>query len=71
MNSCGFTTWKEDYWLQMGIKYNSDDSIEHHKACLIMLENRRVASIHFNETFALVAKMSSICVFLSDATIQD
>jgi hypothetical protein len=52
------------------IKYNSDGTIERHKARLVILGNNQVAGIDFNETFAPVAKMVSIRVFLAVAVIR-
>ena len=39
------------------IKYNSDGSIERCKTCLVILGNKQVEDIDYNETFAPTAKM--------------
>lgn len=52
------------------IKYNYNGTIEHFKAQLVILCNNQGEGIDFNETFTLVAKMVSICVFLAVAIIH-
>lgn len=52
------------------IKYKADSSIERYKARLVVLGNRQVAGIDFTETFAPVAKMTSVRLFLSVAAIR-
>lgn len=47
------------------IKYNADGTIERYKARLVILGNNQVAGIDYNETFAPVAKMVSVRVFLA------
>lgn len=46
------------------IKYNSDGTIEQHKARLVILGNNQVEGIDFYETFTPVAKTVSVCVIL-------
>lgn len=53
------------------IKYNSDGTIERYKARLVILGNNQVAGIDYNETFAPVAKMVSVRVFLAVAVIRN
>ncbi|CAM8934225.1 unnamed protein product [Rhodiola kirilowii] len=52
------------------IKYRSDEIIERHKARLVVLGIRQVEGIDFTKTFAPVAKMTSVRVFLSVAAIK-
>lgn len=53
------------------IKYNFDDSIERHKAHLAILGNNQTEGIDFHETFALVAKMVYVCLFLVVAIVHE
>lgn len=52
------------------IKYKSNGDIERYKARLVVLDNKQLAGIDFTETFAPVAKMVSVRVFLSVAAIK-
>jgi len=52
-------------------KYNSDGTIERHKARLVILGNHLTEGIDFTETFAPVAKMVIVCVFLTVAAAQN
>jgi hypothetical protein len=51
-----------------GTKYASDGSVERHKARLVAKGFSQVEGIDYNETFAPVAKMSSIRLVLSLST---
>jgi hypothetical protein len=46
-------------------KYASDGSVERHKAWLVAKGFSQVEGIDYNETFAPVAKMNSICLVLA------
>ena len=52
------------------IKYNSDGTVEHHKAWLVILGNQQIEGIDYTETFALVAKMVTVRVFLAVAAAR-
>jgi len=52
------------------IKYNSDGSVERYKARLAILDNHQVEGIDFTETFAPVAKMVTVRVFLAVAAAR-
>jgi len=47
------------------IKYNSNGTVERYKARLIILGNHQIEGIHYTETFAPVAKMVTVLVFLA------
>lgn len=53
-----------------GIKYNADGSIERYKARLVVLGNTQTAGVDFSKTFALVAKIVMVRVFLSVAAAR-
>jgi len=46
------------------VKYKSDGTIERFKACLVVRGDHQLEGFDFNETFSLVAKMSSVRTFL-------
>jgi hypothetical protein len=46
-------------------KYASDGSVERHKARLVAKGFSQVEGIDYNETFAPIAKMNSICLVLA------
>lgn len=52
------------------VKFKSDGTIERHKAWLIVLIKKQKEGIDFNETFAPMAKMVSVRVFVFIATIK-
>ena len=52
------------------VKYKSDGSIERHKAQLVIRGDHQVEGFDFHETFAPVAKMTSVRVFLSVAVAK-
>ena len=50
------------------IKYNSDESIERCKVRLVILGNKQVKDIDYNETFTPIAKLVTVRMFLVVAT---
>ena len=46
------------------IKTRSDGSIEHYKACLVAKGFTQEYEIDYEETYTLVARISSVCAFL-------
>ena len=46
------------------MKYNSDESIERYKARLVIRGDEQIEGFDYNESFAPVAKMSSVQIFL-------
>ena len=53
------------------IKYLSDGTIERYKARLIAKGFTQREGINYKETFALVAKLTTVCCLLSVAALQD
>ena len=49
------------------VRYNSDESIEWYKARLVIRGEEQIEGFDYNETFATVAKMSSVQIFLAVA----
>jgi len=53
------------------INYHSDGTVERSKARLVIFENHQVTGIDYTETFAPVAKMTTVRVFLAVATAKN
>ena len=53
------------------IKYHSDGSVERLKARLVILGNHQVAGLNYDETFAPIAKMVTVRVFLAVAAARN
>lgn len=53
------------------IKYHADGSVEGYKARLVIFGNHQVEGIHYNETFAPVAKRATMRAFLAITTAKN
>ncbi len=53
------------------MKHNANGSVNHYKACLVSKEFTQTYDIDYDETFALLAKINTIQILLSFATILD
>ena len=53
------------------VKYKVDRALERHKARLVAKGYTQTHGMAYQETFALIAKMNTICVLLSFATNYD
>ena len=53
------------------IKYNSDGSMERLKARLVVFGNHQVEGVDYSDTFASVAKMTTVCAFLPVAATKN
>jgi len=57
---------KKSIWCKWvySIKYNLDGSIERYKTRLVILGNKQVEGLNYNETFARVDEMLIVCTFV-------
>ncbi|XP_074306519.1 putative mitochondrial protein AtMg00820 [Silene latifolia] len=53
------------------IKYNADGSIERYKARLVIMGNRQIEGVDFQETFAPTIKMVNVRTLLTIATAKN
>lgn len=53
------------------VKFNSDDTVERLKACVVIRGDTQKAGIDYDETYAPVAKMVSVRVFLVVAVAKN
>lgn len=53
------------------IKYNSDSTVERFKSRLVILGNRQVEGIGYDETFTPVVKLVTVWTFLSVAAAKN
>ena len=52
------------------VKYNADGGIEHYKGRLVIRRDHQIEGFDYNETFAPIAKMSSVRCFLAVAVAK-
>ena len=53
------------------VKVQSDGSLDRYKARLVALGNNQEYGVNYEETFALVAKMTTICTILALVASSD
>lgn len=53
------------------IKLKADGTLERHKSRLVVLGNNQIKGIDYEETFAPIAKMTTVRIFLDIAAKQD
>jgi len=53
------------------VKYNADGSIERYKAHLVIRGDKQVEGFDYNETFGLLAKITSVRCFLLVTTAKE
>ena len=59
--------WKEGYgcrWV-FAVKFNHDGSVARLKAHLVAKDYAQTYGVDYSDTFSLVAKLTSICLFIS------
>ena len=68
-----FTYWQEGYWLSLGfaIKFNPDGSFARLKAHLVAMGYAQTYEVDYSDTFSPLAKLTSVCLFISLAASYD